>query len=166
MPPVQSREFRSRWAGLKLPTFSVLLAVGGVVMIAGTFAPWLQSGRVTRDSYRTAGLFQRLLEVDGAAGTALDAMPLFAVSCALCAVIFAVGWRRAAAVLLGLLAVTMALLSGAALLAPGSRDVRVVLWGPVVTLSGAALAVTSAVASVVIIRADKRYRQSSLDRLE
>ena len=35
---------------------ATLLAAGVLVMLAGTFAPWLRSGQVTRNSYRTAGL--------------------------------------------------------------------------------------------------------------
>ncbi len=135
---------------------TVGLGAGTVLMIAGTFAPWLRSGEVSRNSYRTAGLLQRLLDVNGAAGTALDAMPLFALFCALGWVAFILGWRRSSAAVLAVLAVAMGALAGAAISAPTSGEVQVALTGPILTLVGSVTTILAAIGSVLAIRADKR----------
>jgi hypothetical protein len=127
-------------------------------MLSGTFAPWLRSGEVTRDSYRTAGLLQRLLDIGGAAGAALDALPLIGLLCAASAVMFALGWRRTAASVLSALAVAMGALAVAALSAPGSSDVRVVALGPVIVLIGAGLTILAGIALVLPQAVDKHYR--------
>jgi hypothetical protein len=137
---------------------ATVLALGTAVMVSGTFAPWLRSGQVTRDSYRTAGLLQRLLDIGGAAGAALDALPLLGLVCAISAVTFAVGWRRTAAGVLSALAVAMGALAVAALSAPSSSQVQVVPSGPLIVLIGAILSILAAVALVFTQGVDKHYR--------
>lgn len=147
------------------------LAMAVAVMVAGTFAPWLRSGQVTRNSYRTAGLFRRLLDLHGAAGAALDAMPALALLCAVGGALFVLGRRRSAMTLLTLLALALAALSVAVLLAPDGRGVVVVSWGPAITLGGAVAAIVAVVAmttSVFTSRADRdldRSRQSGWNGL-
>jgi hypothetical protein len=145
---------------------TVLLAVGVVVMVAGTFAPWLRSGQVTRNSYRTAGLAQRLLDLHGVAGAALDAMPLLALLCAVGGLLFMFGYRRTALILLTALALLLAALSVAVLVAPASSEVAVTDSGPVITLGGALLAVFAAITSVVAQCVDRSFRQVSPHRAE
>lgn len=139
---------------------TAVLGLGAVIMLSGTFAPWLRSGQVSRDSYRTAGLLQRLLDIGGAAGAALDALPLLGLLCAACAVTFAAGWRRTTAGVLIALALAMGTLSVAALSAPSSTDVRVVVDGPLIVLIGAILTVLAAIALVLTPGVDKHYRDS------
>jgi hypothetical protein len=133
----------------------VVLAVGAAVMVAGTFAPWLRSGRVTRNSYRTAGLLERLLDVHGLAGAALDAMPLLALLCAICAVVFIAGYRRVAVTAISLLAVVMGVLAIAVLNAPSADGIRAVHTGPIVTLAGSLAALLAAAVSVLARDADR-----------
>jgi hypothetical protein len=133
---------------------AVLLAVGVVVMVAGTFAPWLRSGQVTRNSYRTAGLAQRLLDLRGVAAAALDAMPLLALLCAVGGLLFGFGYRRTALALLTVLALLLAALSVAVLAAPASSEIAVTVSGPAITLGGALLALIAAITSVLVHRAD------------
>ena len=124
-------------------------------MIAGTFAPWLRSGATTRDSYRTAGLLQRLLGIDGFAGAALDALPLLAVLSAGLLALVILGRIGIALVIGSLLAMAMAALSIAALHAPDSHGVRVATAGPAITLVGCVLIIVAAAGSVARFHADK-----------
>ena len=118
-------------------------ALGAVVMVGGTFAPWLKSGEVERNCYRTAGLLQRLLGIDGTAGTALDALPLLAVLCAALGAAFLVGARVVALLGLSMLGLACAALAVAALGAPGGAGVRVAPIGPIITLLGSIIIVSA-----------------------
>jgi hypothetical protein len=131
--------------------------IGAVVMIAGTFAPWLRSGRIDRNSYQAAGLLERVLDIDGWAAHALDALPLLPVSCAAAIALSLFGWRWLAVIVVGVVALGLAALSAALLLAPGSREISVAGFGPAVTLGGAVLTLAAAVSSVVFHRADRSY---------
>jgi hypothetical protein len=126
-------------------------------MVGGTFAPWLKSGEVTRNSYRTAGLMQRLLDLHGVPASALNALPLLAFACAATAVLFAAGWRRSGLMLLSVLALAMGALAGAALAAPGSSMVRVVSAGPTITLIGAIVTIIAAAGSALLWRVDGNH---------
>jgi hypothetical protein len=134
-----------------------VLAAGALVMVAGTFAPWLQSGTATRNSYRTAGLLQQLLQIGGATGAALDALPLLAAICAGAGVLLAIGWHRVAAGVLAAVALAMSCLSVAALVAPTSGGVRVDTAGPAMVLIGAGLIILACATLVAILRADKAH---------
>jgi hypothetical protein len=136
-------------------TAATVLGIGAVVMVAGTFAPWLESGRVSRNSYRTAGLLQRLLDVSGVAGTALNALPLLALFCAAGSVIFMLGRRRTAALVLSILALAVGALSIAALVAPAAGEIRARGEGPAITLIGCGLTILAGIALVVRMGADK-----------
>lgn len=131
------------------------VCIGVVVMVVGTFAPWLRSGQVTRNSYRTAGLLQRLLGIGGAAGAALDALPLLAFFCAANVVILTMGLRRTALAVVSLLAVGMGALALAALAAPTVGGVRVVRSGPIITLVGATTTIVAALGLAILWRTDR-----------
>lgn len=133
-----------------------ILVVGVVVMVVGTFGPWLQSGRVTRNVYRTAGLLRRLLALPSGATTALELLPLLATLCALGLLGIAFGWRRPAAGLLGLIALVLGALAAGVLLAPRSSEVQAARLGPVITLVGCLLTIAPALVLVASKSADRR----------
>ena len=140
--------------GRKQWLLTALLVIGSVVMVAGTFAPWLQSGQVTRNSYRTAGLLQSLLQIDGVAGAALNAMPLLALVCAVALIGFVAGLARLAAGALFVLALAMSTVAIGALSAPAQAGVEAQAQGPVITLAGSVVTIVAAVLSVTTLRAD------------
>lgn len=126
---------------------------GLLVVVGGTFLPWLTSGGVQRNSYAVLGIVRRLAFVDGGtASTALSLWPLLG-SVAMVPVIAGIlRWWRTAAVgtlLFGLLTG----LGAAAVLAVahGHEAVGISLSarGPAVTVAGAALAVVGAVLLLV-----------------
>ena len=146
---------------------ALVLAIAVIVMVAGTFAPWLRSGQVTRNSYRTAGLLRRLLDLHGVAGAALDAIPLVALLCAVGGALFVLGCRRTAMALLTVLAIALAALSVAVLVAPSGRDISVAVWGPATTLGGASAVILVVLAtSVSVHRADRTRGQVPEHRVE
>lgn len=116
---------------------------GLVVLVVGTFLPWLRSGQARRNSYQAGGALQRLLGVHGILDSAVSAWPFVGLLCAATIAIYAVGFRRCAA----LLALIVALFTGAVALAAlwvgGNRLMRAAALGPTVTLVGA-LAVLAA----------------------
>jgi hypothetical protein len=124
-----------------------LCCAGLVLQVTGTFLPWLQSGNVVRNSYQTVSIARRLTILgEGATGAATAAWPAVGIAAMLCAVMYVVGARRTASVLMLLLSVvtgTVAVL--AIVLLPGSEStIRVITVGPIVTLGGAVLALVGA----------------------
>ena len=120
---------------------------GLVVLVTGTFLPWLQSGSAVRNSYQTVGIGRRLTTLgDGVLGLITAAWPAVGIGAALCGALYVIGLRRAAVVLvvpLGAVVGTVAAL--AMVILPGSEStIRVIAIGPVVTLIGAVLAVVGA----------------------
>ncbi|MDT4945558.1 MAG: hypothetical protein QOH14_2291 [Pseudonocardiales bacterium] len=111
--------------------------LGLAVIVAGTFLPWLDSGRATRNSYQASGAARRLLDVSGWLGGALQAWPFVGLVCAAVVVLYALGLPRGAAglgLLTGALAAAVAIgaltVHGNGLVAPATR-------GPAVTIAGA-----------------------------
>ncbi|MDQ2748452.1 MAG: hypothetical protein M3Y44_02805 [Actinomycetota bacterium] len=138
----------------------VLGATGLVVLVVGTFLPWLDSGRAHRNSYQAGGALQRLLGLRGAAQAAVSAWPLVGLACATVVAIFVVGLRRSAALLALLTALATGAVAVAALRVDGNRLVRPVQLGPTVTLVGAT-AVLLAVTLVLISAAPRTSRRST-----
>jgi hypothetical protein len=115
------------------------ICAGVVVLVIGTFLPWLRSGRTERNSYASDAAFRRLLDVHGAVAALLHAWPFVGLAGALGAALVLVGWLRVGA---GLAAVTAACAGGVAIWAltrEASGLIRPATIGPVVTLSGAIL---------------------------
>lgn len=56
--------------------------LGLIVMLTGTFLPWLRSGTARRNSYAASGLLRRLLDVPGWRSVLLHAWPFLALICA------------------------------------------------------------------------------------
>jgi membrane associated rhomboid family serine protease len=142
---------------------AVLGGAGLVVLVAGTFLPWLRSGEVVRNSYQTVGIGRRLtLLEDGVLGVLTAAWPAVGIAAALCAALYVIGARRSAAVatlLLTVVAGTVATLAMVVL--PGSEStIRVIAVGPIVTLVGAILAVVGALSLLALPRNQGRTRRA------
>jgi hypothetical protein len=121
---------------------------GTVVMLAGTFAPWLASGTSERNLYGSAGLVQRLAGLGQPAGLALDALPLTGLYAIAAGVAYVMGRRRIAAGAIALLAVVFAGIALAALSHRRSGDIRLLAVGPSVTLTGALLCLATLLVAV------------------
>jgi hypothetical protein len=129
----------------------MLGGLGALVLVIGTFLPWLSSGAALRNSYQAMAVARRLTPLgDGATGAALSAWPAVGGITAACLVLYAVGLRRSAAIGISLLSVVTGTVATATvvLLPPGEFTVRAVLLGPVVTVTGAVLAVVGAVTTL------------------
>ncbi|MDQ2846050.1 MAG: hypothetical protein M3Y77_06810 [Actinomycetota bacterium] len=89
------------------------LLVAITVCIAGTFAPWLRSGSVARNSYQLVGALERFQIVDsGAVVAAVGGWPYFgpALMAPLLLVAFRCWrWAAAVAILLGILGLAAAM---------------------------------------------------------
>lgn len=140
-----------------IPAFG---ASGLVVLVAGTFLPWLRSGQVRRNSYQAGGALQRLLGVHGVLDSAVSAWPFVGLLCAGIVATYAIGCHRCAA----LLALIVALFTGAVALAAlrigGNRILRAAALGPSVTLLGA-LAVLAAATLLLTSRASSQRRKGA-----
>jgi hypothetical protein len=132
-----------------------------VTTVTGTFLPWLRSGTVTRTSYEVLALrgFAGLDDLTGefvrAAWVAVTPVAL------LCAVLFAVRFRRFGAylaIIFGTITGTVAALAAVQGGNEGSL-VGISRTGPVVTLGGAALVIAGAI-TVLITRARKHVSTS------
>jgi uncharacterized membrane protein len=123
-------------------------ALGLVVVLIGTFLPWLHSGAATRNSYQTGGAVRRLIGTTGFVDDLLRLWPLVAVACAAAAALYLVGLRPLGTLLAGLSAVAAGAASIGALATTATSYAQVSLVGPVVTLIGATL-----VALAVLLRA-------------
>lgn len=124
-----------------------LCCAGLVLQVTGTFLPWLQSGDVVRNSYQAVSIARRLTALgEGVLGAVTVAWPAMGIAAALCAAMYVLGARRTASVsilLLSVVAGTLATLP--VVLLPGSEStIRVIFVGPIVTLSGAVLALVGA----------------------
>ena len=123
-------------------------AVGLVVVVVGTFLPWLRSGRTTRNSYQTGGAVRRLIGTSGLVDDLLALWPVVGLACAGAVALFLLGLRTLATVLAGLSAMGAGAAAVGALAATANSYAQVALIGPVVTLIGATL-----VALAVLLRA-------------
>ena len=85
---------------------------GIVLVVAGSFLPWVISGTVRRSSYAIVGILDRLgIADDGPIGILVGAWPLIGVLCMTPVVAAVLRWWRASGVLAVLLAVAAGLLS-------------------------------------------------------
>jgi hypothetical protein len=131
----------------------LLGGLGALALVTGTFLPWLASGAALRNSYQAMAVARRLTPLgDGVAGAVLAAWPAFGGITAAILVLYVLGLRRTAAVGISLLSVVAGTVATAmvVLLPPGDFTVRAVLLGPVVTLTGAVLAVVGAVTTLAL----------------
>jgi hypothetical protein len=147
----------ARRAGVGLA--GVVVCVGLVFMVVGTFLPWLKSGRVSRNSYASDGALRQLLHVGGPGGAVLDAWPFVSLAGAVAIALTLIGLRRCGAVI--------ALVAGAcaggvaiwALVASAHGLIRPATFGPAATLAGGILTCLAALANLVpLSRATRRSR--------
>jgi hypothetical protein len=131
-------------------------AAGLVVLVLGTFLPWLRSGSVLRDSYQSAGALRDLVGgLNAPAGALLGAWTVIVPCCAVCVAGYAVGLRRTAAVLGVLVSLVVGTAAGVVRVQVGATDAVVgpVTTGPLVTLVGATITLAGTIIVVVCPRA-------------
>jgi hypothetical protein len=142
-------------------------AAGLLTLVLGTFLPWSRSGSVYRDSYQSLGILNQLgfMQAFPALESFLDiwlaAIPAVATTIAL----YALGLRRSAAVLAAILAIMMGTVSGVVAVQGGGTNglVGAASSGPVVTFTGAVLALLGAVTVLVAQRARAKQHQPGGD---
>lgn len=132
-------------------------AAGLVAVGTGTFLPWVRSGNVLRDSYQSIALIRTIGVLDRSAlALVLDAWTLLVPAITVCFVGYALGFRRSAATLSGIVAIISGTVAGSATVVSGGEEARlgVSSTGPVTTLIGSVLALVG----VVGIFAGRRSR--------
>ncbi|RIJ70974.1 hypothetical protein D1871_16305 [Nakamurella silvestris] len=124
-------------------------AVGVVLAVTGTFLPWIQSGRVAKNSYQLAGAAERYLpDVNSVVTAAVALWPWQGPAWAVVLVLYLLRLRRTAAIAGGVLALLLLTVSVAALVLGPRADSSWVTMrsaGPVVTTIGCALVLVAAV---------------------
>jgi hypothetical protein len=134
-------------------------AVGLVLIVVGTFLPWLRSGRVLRNSYETDGAIRRLLAPDGLAHGALAVWPAVSLSCAAVIALYMLGARATGLALAVVTSLVATAVSIGALTAPRLGSLSVATTGPAVTAAGSFLVLLAATLRFVIfVRDDRRNR--------
>lgn len=142
---------------------AALALAGLLVVVAGTFLPWLTSGGVQRNSYSVLGIVRRLGFVQqGPAAVAVSLWPSVGAVAMVPVVAGILRWWRSAAIATLLFGLLTGL--GAALVlavAGGHRAAGISLsqTGPVVTVIGAGIAVVGA---VLLMMAARRSRRAQL----
>lgn len=128
----------------------VCCLIGGaglVLVIVGSFLPWVVSGTVRRSSYAIVGLLSRLgIGEDGPIGALIAGWPLIGVLCMTPVIAAAIRWWRVAGVLAVLVSLAAALLSFGVIAVTAGRSaaglgsgVGVDPIGPSVMAAGAVL---------------------------
>ena len=121
----------------------VLATCGLVLIVVGTFLPWLRSGTVTRNSYQAAGAIRDVLEPGPLAGAALRVWPAVSLACALAVALYLLALRTLAAVLVVLLVAVAAAAAVGTLVSGPYGTVAAAPTGPAVTLAGGAIALAA-----------------------
>lgn len=121
-------------------------ALGVLVMLAGTFSPWLTSGTSQRNIYSAAGVIQRIAGLGTPVDFVLDALPFLGLYLVLAGVLFLLGRRRLAATAVGLAAIALGVLAGAATTHETAGPVHIASAGPVITLLGAGVTIVALIA--------------------
>ncbi|HEX3779091.1 MAG TPA: hypothetical protein VHX38_05460 [Pseudonocardiaceae bacterium] len=136
-----------------------LTALGLLVLLAGTFLPWLRSGSVSRDSYQSVSALRGLPSPPTGAENALLYSWLAVIPlCAICIALYALNLRRPSAVVACLASLLVVVASIIAMTRPdASGSVGFSPIGPTVTLAGAALAL---IGGIIVIR-EPRAREVS-----
>ena len=128
-----------------LVTFCLLGGSGLVLVVAGSFLPWVISGTVRRSSYAIVGVTDRLgIGRDGAIGLLIALWPLVGVLCMAPVVAGCVRWWRTAGAIAVLVGVASGLLSFGILLVAVGRvglSVRLDPIGPAVMAAGSVVLV-------------------------
>jgi hypothetical protein len=125
-------------------------AAGLLVIVAGTFLPWLCSGQARRNCYQASGSLRRLGFVHGVEAAGLAALPWLGLACGAAAAAWLLGTRRIGATLAAAVAVCAGTASIGTLRAQGSGLVRPAVLGPAVTVTGAALVLLAALVAATV----------------
>ena len=124
-------------------TCCLIGGAGLVLVIAGSFLPWVVSGTVRRSSYAIVGVLGRLgIGDNGPIGVLVGAWPLIGVLCMTPVVAAGLRWWRTSGVLAVLLAVAAGLLSFGVIVLSAGRSaggIGVDPVGPAVMAAGAVL---------------------------
>lgn len=138
---------------------------GLVLVIAGSFLPWVVSGSIRRSSYAVFGVAGRLgLGDDGPIGMLISVWPLFGVLCTTPLIAAALRWWRTAGALGVVVAVGSALVSfGILWIAVGriGLTVRLDPLGPAVMAAGSLLLLSGGLGLVVGNRSPVRAQVGS-----
>ena len=121
-----------------------LACAGLVLMVVGTFLPWIRSGSVGRNSYSATGLLRRLLDATGLLAFALDAWAFLALVAAVAVGAVVAGLRRTGAAAILLLALLTGAVAVATFRAPAGGDISTERVGPIVTIAGGAVSLFGA----------------------
>jgi hypothetical protein len=128
----------------------VTMAVGGALVVIGSFLPWVRAGSRSRNSYDLFRVVGRLgFAPDGPAATALRWWPVVPLLTVVAVVAVWWGWGRAGGVL-GILAAAYAGGIGAAVAAAPGPGLLAVGAGPGTTAAGGVVLLGGAVAAVVV----------------
>ncbi|MDT4894437.1 MAG: hypothetical protein QOE97_3472 [Pseudonocardiales bacterium] len=123
-------------------------ALGLILLVTGTFLPWLRSGDVRRNSYQAGGALRALVDLPGLLDVAVRVWPFVGLWCAGVVVGFVLGAPRFAA-LLGLLAGLLgSVVATATLQARGSGLIAASRSGPSVTLAGSLIVISASLSLV------------------
>lgn len=121
----------------------LIAGAGLVLIIAGSFLPWVVSGSVRRSSYAVVGIIDHLgVMEDGAIGVLVRAWPLIGVLCMAPVLAGCLRWWRTAGVLAVLIGFASGVLAFGVLLIAAGRGglgIRLDPIGPAVMASGAVL---------------------------
>ena len=121
----------------------LIAGAGLVLIIAGSFLPWVVSGSVRRSSYAVVGIIDRLgVMDDGPIGVLVRAWPLIGVLCMTPVLAACLRWWRTAGVLGALIGLVSGVLAFGVLLIAASRGglgIRLDPIGPAVMAAGAVL---------------------------
>lgn len=133
----------------KVAVAGALLTAAGLVTVAvGTFLPWVVSGEVLRDSYESIAVIRTIRVLDGSPlALVLDAWVALIPVSTLCVVAYALGFRRSAATVSGVVAIISGTVAGAATVVSGGEEVRlgIASTGPTTTLIGAVVTLAGVV---------------------
>ena len=138
------------------PTIAAVACVGMATLLTGTFLPWLQSGRATRNSYETSGTVRRLIVHDGVLSNLFRFWPALGIVCALAVALYVFGLHRVGLAVAAIAALAGGAASIAALNAPANAYASVIDSGPVTTLVGAVVVLTGTAGHVVADLVDRR----------
>ncbi|SFQ56469.1 hypothetical protein SAMN05421810_109241 [Amycolatopsis arida] len=153
----------SRSPGAPVP--AAVAAVGLVVVVVGTFLPWLRSGSVRRSSYETASLVDHFSLLDhallGAVLRSWVAVPLVAASCV---ALLAVRLSRTAAIGTIVLAIVVGTVAVGVLVQGGdaSGPVGLVPAGPLACLAGSTIALIGALGVLATSRRIRAHGRAGI----
>ena len=117
----------------------LLGGIGQVVIVVGTFLPWLRSGQGRRNSYQAGGAVRRLIGTTGLIDHLLALWPLVGLACAASIALYLTGLRTVSALLAGVSSLSAGAAAVGALATTATSYAEVSLIGPVATLVGATL---------------------------